>query len=46
MDIDINIEIPIDDLERLIDKMTASAVTIISVATAAYVVRSIFVSPR
>lgn len=44
-DVNVNVDIPTQDLEDLIDKITDSTVTIIKALTVAYVVKSIF-NPR
>jgi hypothetical protein len=45
MDINVNLNIPAEDLERLIGKATTSVITIICVATTASIVHSIFRQP-
>jgi hypothetical protein len=44
-DVNINVNIPTQDLESLIDKATNSAVTIIAVFAAAQIVKAVFI-PR
>jgi len=44
-DVNINVNIPKQDLEDLIDKATDSAVTIIAAITVAYIVKTL-INPR
>jgi hypothetical protein len=44
-DVNVNVNIPKQDLEDLIDKATDSAVTIIAAVTVAYIVKSLTI-PR
>jgi hypothetical protein len=44
-DVNINVNIPKQDLEDLIDKVTSAVTTIIATVTVAYIAKSIF-NPR